>query len=142
MNCLKIHEKLIFYLEGSLSVEDANAISLHLDDCKECSKLLQHLSDNLTYIEVEKKIQPSPYLYTRLIAKLEKAQLQELRINLNKRILQPILIFLIVICTAFAGIKLGGIYKMTSKKEIANIDAYYWDDLSQEIIENTLLNEN
>lgn len=71
MNCQDIEKQLTSYLDGSLSNMDKHMISVHLNTCNLCHAKLDYLSNTLSYLDEIKVVTPSPFLYTRINARMQ-----------------------------------------------------------------------
>jgi predicted anti-sigma-YlaC factor YlaD len=137
MNCSEVEKNLIFYLEGPLSADEVDKISSHLENCSKCTKLVYSINSSLSIIEDQKNLKPSPFLYTRIAAKLQN-EIERVPYY-RKRILQPLFIACIAVFALIGGIKIGSIYKSARTAEMASITTDYWNDMSQEPIESKIL---
>jgi predicted anti-sigma-YlaC factor YlaD len=137
MDCSEIEKKLIFYIEGSLSWAEAENISDHLKSCNKCNELSYSLNNSISIIEYQKHLKPSPFLYTRIAAKLQNEN--EVVSYNRRRILQPLFVICIAVFALIGGIKIGNIYKSAHTAEMASITTCYWNDMSQEPIESKIL---
>jgi predicted anti-sigma-YlaC factor YlaD len=66
MNCKKVKENLLFFLENELSEERRIQMENHLKDCPDCSRLLDEFSLLWEGVQQREGIGPSPYFWTRL----------------------------------------------------------------------------
>ena len=66
MNCKKIKKNLVSFLENELPEEQRVEMENHLRICPDCSRLLEEFSQLWEPLEHRERIQPPPYLWTRL----------------------------------------------------------------------------
>lgn len=101
-----IHKDLIFYLDNELPEEKMIAVEKHLKTCADCQGFLAFLQTGLQIIADEKKTDPSPYLYTRLSARLdEQPPLKQQGIWI--RIAQPAFFSLLLLAGIYGGLRVG-----------------------------------
>jgi len=106
MNCKECRNKLLNYLDGQISEENSLRISQHLKICPSCEEYAGYLRQHLDLIEAEKKMEPKPFLYTRV-----KSRMASTGAQLPKKIwsatLQPALFSILLMIAIFSGIKVG-----------------------------------
>lgn len=109
MKCKTIHKKLIFFLEGSLSGEEAEQVGCHLSTCSDCFSFAEELKSTLGIIDKEKSAETNPFFYTRLKARMEnkEAEPNVKRSPVLQRILQPVALSALLILGIYSGIKIG-----------------------------------
>jgi predicted anti-sigma-YlaC factor YlaD len=66
MNCKKVKNNFIFFLEDKLPEQHRVEMENHLKACPDCSHLLEGFSELWETMEQREKIQPSAYFWTRL----------------------------------------------------------------------------
>jgi len=144
MKCDKLHKDLIFFAEGSLTFERKNEINDHLSECDTCRKFVSELTYSLEIINKEKIIETNPFLYSRILNKINN---YEQSANTFKvfatKLLRPVFVILLILFGIFSGIKLGSSYssKYTDKDSEIQIITYYLNDLQHESVETILLSE-
>lgn len=67
-----IQNKLLLYIDGDLSENEHRTVDRHLNRCAGCRKRLEVLSKIWTQSRVPIETTPSPYLYTRIQARIEE----------------------------------------------------------------------
>lgn len=113
MNCKEIKKNLWFFLENTLSSEERIAIENHLMNCSSCSKLMEEFSLLWGILEHREKIQPPPYLWTRLKQRL--TEYKEGRIPVLDRFkglvrwARPVVALMILMMCILAGYILGNL---------------------------------
>lgn len=132
-----IRDKLIFYLEGSLPVNEQNEVSAHLNACASCSTLFEKLKSTLHILDENREQQPGSYFYARVINKID-AQRTNNQFPLN-RILQPVLVVFLLVLGIRFGIWVGDQAQANSFQTETTVLVPF-DDLSEEPIEQFLLN--
>ena len=146
MKCKEINKNLLFYIEGELSQEKEKLIKEHLHNCQNCLMLFNEIKETLAVIEGEKKIEPTPFLFTRIQQHITNLENQESLTELQpifKRILQPIALTLLLLAGVYFGISLGNSFKSEKfeKTIVYQTDEFYFNDFQQESIEAFILNE-
>jgi len=146
MDCKHINHKLIFFLEKSLPVPEMQQIKAHLDECEACRQLAEKLESTLQVIEDEKKVTINPFLYSKVMQKIENRKEQKYFIPAFSLInqIKPVYYSIIMVIGILLGIGLGNLAVNQSEKSLANIqmEEIYFNDFQQETIENILLNDN
>ena len=145
MKCKKIHTKIDPYLNGLLDEKELELFESHLKECVSCKQLVSEVFATLKSINHKNRLQPDPFLYTRLMQKIENRKENRLFAKIQ-RILQPITVAAIIIVGIYLGIGLGNSY-MSEDEGMANIDNqtliadFLFNDIEYESIEIFLLNE-
>ena len=139
MNCNEVKNKMIFFLEGSLSDSDCQLTKKHILECNECKLYSSRIENMLEIINKQKNIEPKPFLYTRLLARIENKEKN--KAIFYRKVLQPIIISAIVLFAIFGGFTIGKSYTTTSVSTQIS-ETYYWNDFSQEPIEKAILTDN
>lgn len=110
MKCKQLHNKLIFYLEGDLPVDEMNRVNEHLSECPDCAAFAEDMKKTLGIVQLEKSPEVNPFFYTRLKAKME-AQAESAKTKpvnpLWTKILQPALFSFLLLIGIYSGIKMG-----------------------------------
>lgn len=134
MQCENIHKYFTGYYEKTLSPEDLELVSNHLDFCNSCRALYNFYQESMVSIDAEKDIELNPYFYTRLEQKLENITNQPSTIPTAKIVfqrLQPLLATVIItVCVLFGahlGKKFSESYLITSTGESQEV--YLEDEL-------------
>ena len=110
MKCKKIHNKLIFFIEGDLPENEMAAVSAHLEVCSSCREFVEEMKKTLGIINLEKQVQVSPYFYTRVKARMEGQQEsspESTGLSLWERVLQPAFFTVLLLAGIYAGILTG-----------------------------------
>lgn len=108
MNCRKCHQKMIPYVEGSLKGEELTSVEAHLAECPRCLGFARYLQKALALAGREMDMEPSPWFYTRVKARLQKEG-ESGNVKIRERILQPAFFSLLLLLAVFSGIQLGKI---------------------------------
>ena len=144
MKCNKLHKDLIFFVEDSLTPERKNEINYHLSECYACRKFVNELAYSLEIIDKEKKIETNPFLYSRILNKINNYEQSANTFRVFAlKILRPVFVILLILCGIFSGIKLGNSYssKYTDEDSELQVITYYLNDLQHESVETILLSE-
>lgn len=106
MNCKQCHNDLIFYIDGHLSEERRQAVEAHLQLCGDCASFMDYLNSTLNVIDAEKKLKPSPFIFTRIKTRLEPEDRKNTA-GLWQKIWQPAIFSLLLLLGVYSGIRLG-----------------------------------
>ena len=110
MKCNTIHKKLIFYLDGELPQQEMEDIKNHLSECKECALFAEELKKTQAILTSEKSIEPNPFFYTRLKARMEAEESVNYTPSWQPawvKVLQPAVFSIILIAGVYFGSKIG-----------------------------------
>ena len=146
MNCGQVHKKLIPYINGELTEQESRSVAFHLDSCKSCSALYAEVQATFGLIEKRKRLEPDPFLYTRIRQRIEEAVQEEggrEKEPVMRRVLQPVLVAAMLAFAVFSGVELGNAFVNQGREKIVveKTTAYYLNDLQQEKLEMAILNE-
>ena len=140
MNCKNCHNDLIFYIEGTLPEERIKSVETHLHSCEECASFAAYLTSTLKVIGTEKELNPSPFLYTRIKARLEPKQMEKAKSSWQK-VLQPAFFVMILLLGIYSGIRLGQAFSPGIPQDYITFDiAPLMNEMSSEPIELFLMN--
>ncbi len=137
MSCKKIHNNLIFYLEGELSSEEMQAVRSHLDDCDDCRRFAEMMKQQLQLIESEKQTEVSPYFFTKLSVRLDE-KYEQFRLPAQGW-LQLTTFSLLLIVGIVVGIYLGNLPYNTVQTQSVDNNMLLMNDFETEPIETFLL---
>jgi len=108
MKCKTIHNKLIFFLDRELPAVEMKQFGEHLNSCPECALFLEEMKKTLGIIATEKSVEENPFFYTRIKARLENQEAEQVpRLTLLTRVVQPVAFTAILLVGIYGGIKLG-----------------------------------
>ena len=139
MNCKNCHNDLIFYIEGTLSEDRIKSVETHLHSCEECASFAAYLTSTLKVIGTEKEMKPSPFLYTRIKARLEQEQ-QEKTSRIWQKVWQPALFSLMLLLGIYSGIRLGREFSPETPQDYITMDiAPLLNEMSSEPMELFLI---
>ncbi|MFW5645227.1 MAG: zf-HC2 domain-containing protein, partial [Bacteroidota bacterium] len=145
MKCKEVRKRLVDYASGDLKPEAHNIIREHLKLCGECSFLLEEMNSIMELTNEHKRLEPHPFLYTRIREKLAHQGVQESPIILPafKGILQPLLIILVMAGALFTGVKIGNTVSKESEQPMSYFQEteYYLNDMQQESLEIFLMSD-
>jgi anti-sigma factor RsiW len=142
MKCKTIHSKIIFYLDGELTTEEMDQMTLHLSECNDCEAFADEMRKIFDVLESEKSPKVNPFFYTRLKAKLEnqtKEQNEVYRRPVLIRVLQPTFFSILLIAGIYAGIKIGQPATSTTSVYVEQDLIPYLDEMKNETIETFLM---
>jgi len=141
MNCKKCHNELISYLKGSLPNERRSQIETHLSVCESCQSFAAYLTETLQVIQIEKDIEPDPFLATRIEGILQRAE-PSYPAKSPVRVLVAALTFTVMIALGIlGGIGLGSIILPEKNHEYSQVSPIeeMVNDMSYESVESFLL---
>ena len=139
MECSKVHNELIFFIEGNLDEKRSAEIKEHLADCRECSAFADMLRESLDVIEEEKSIPEDKGFADRIIAKIDSGERTQKPRTLN--ILRYAAAAAVIIFGVFTGMNIARLasgYQGNGSGEISE-EVYYLNDMYQEPIESFFL---
>lgn len=140
MNCRQCHNDLIFYIEGHLSEERRQAVEAHLQICGDCASFMDYLNSTLKVIDAEKELKPSPFLFTRIKARLEPER-RENTAGIWQKVWQPAVFSLLLILGIYSGIRLGQEFSAGMTQDYVTGDiAPLMNEMSVEPMELFLMN--
>jgi len=112
MNCTNIENKLVDYIDGSLSIEEANAIQNHIENCASCKTALEEINSLFTAISNEPIAQPTSNLnvsFQEMLANEKKSQAKVIRLEpTRKSTYKNMLQIAASIAILFTGYLIGG----------------------------------
>jgi hypothetical protein len=110
MKCKTIHKKLIFFLENELNQKEMKEVADHLYGCHACEEYAGYLKGTLDVIQIEKRVEVSPYFYSRLknrMIKQEDVDMPKSVFWVREKVLQPVMFSLLLMAGVYAGILIG-----------------------------------
>ncbi len=140
MKCKILNNDLILYAEDSLPSERRDTLESHLKECSECREFLVFLRESMVIIEQDKVVDHNPFLYTRIMAKLEPKE----RYSHVKKLIPALTFSLILLAGIFVGIDLGKYFFGNNPPYSADLheEIRYLDDIKQEPIETFFITSN
>jgi predicted anti-sigma-YlaC factor YlaD len=138
MECKSVENKLIFYLEGELTDNENRWVTEHLEHCSECSAKLSYLKEALQVMQNERQMEPKPFMYTRINARMERNTK-----TVRRWIISPLAIASVLVVGLVIGTLVGKL-TVTSPSgfEVENYDvASIFDDTKIETAEFRYLNQ-
>ena len=88
MKCEEIKRKLSAFLDNELKEEDMRLIRDHLKECKMCAEELQAINSVWNFVEKAEGLEPSPYFWTRLSARIAQQEKEKtFRWNFLRRLI-------------------------------------------------------
>lgn len=138
MDCSKIHNDLIFYIEGSLAEGKRNAVEEHLRNCAECSAFADMLRASLNVIAQEKMVEEDSGFADRVVREMKKGQAG---ISTFTGILRYAAAAAVIILGVFSGVNIAKVTSVPPDNELSEIsdEVYYLHDMYQEPIESFFL---
>ena len=71
MNCERVRERMMEWLDGRIDPATATELKAHIDQCPECQRELAQLRQMVTLLEVPAAVRPSPALRRGVLAAIE-----------------------------------------------------------------------
>jgi anti-sigma factor RsiW len=141
MNCNEYRDNLITFLKGELPGKEAARIREHLNGCSECRSFASFLSSTLGIIQVEKNVEPDPFMITRIQGALQKTPSPGVSRSLKTRLIPAFAFSLFILAGIFGGFGLGRLITPGSSHTSAAQEELVQmvDDLRQEPMEAFLL---
>ncbi len=129
MNCSLCQKNLSAYLDGKLPIDILSLTEAHLDNCTQCSTLLNEMKSLYAVIEEEKGITSSPFIVTRVLAAIEQMETPVEKTSLIRRTIQTVLIAASIAIAVFAGIQSGNLYSLKPAKKPVPDELVYMNDV-------------
>jgi anti-sigma factor RsiW len=139
MECSKVHNDLIFFIEGNLDKKGSAEIEEHLAACQECLAFADMLRASLGVIEEEKNIPDDIGFADRIIAKVDFGERKQKTRTLS--ILRYVAAAAVIIFGVFTGMNIARLasgYQGDGTGEISE-EVFYLNDMYQEPIESFFL---
>ncbi len=108
MRCQKVKRKLSAFLDGELSEKKASRIAEHLSGCQNCQQEVAFLSSLWERLEEMREVDPSPYFWTRLNARITQAEERSFSLDRVRGILDRLLVPATAIAALVVGLWIGG----------------------------------
>jgi hypothetical protein len=111
MNCTNIENKLVDYIDGSLTAKEASEVQNHIETCDSCKNDLEETNSLLTAFTHEQVAQPTLNLKTsfqEMLANEKKSQTKVIALNLKKNSFKSYLQIAASIAILFTGYLIGG----------------------------------
>lgn len=137
MNCKDVEKKLIFFLEVELQEQEQQQVSEHIGHCEGCAAKLQYLKESFQIVEAEKAIEVKPFLYTRILARMEPRQQ-----TIRRWVLAPLAVASVLVVGLLIGSVAGRltIQQGTTLFQSDHNVSYLFNDADLESTELRLLN--
>jgi len=142
MKCNILNSDLILYAERSLPAERRDLLESHVSECEECRAFLAFLVKSMTLIDKDKETDQNPFLYTRIMAKMEADEKQTW--SQHKSFIPALVFSAIFLAGILGGIKIGKLYSGTIPGYYNDLqeEVSYFNDISQESIETFFIITN
>jgi anti-sigma factor RsiW len=142
MNCNIPDNDLYLFADGSLSDERRLKVESHLTECKECREYLSFIEKSIMVIEKDKEISQNPFLFTRIMAKLEASNKSHW--SHAKKTVPSFVFSLFLAGVIIGGINLGRLYSTNTSYYNNDLqeEISYLDDIKQESIETFFITKN
>ncbi len=106
MKCRRCSKDLTAYLEGSLGTEARARVEQHLAGCEECRRFADILRESFFLAAEEYRVEPAPFFYTRVKARLEKVA-ETTSPSAWRAVWQPAFFSLLLLLGIYGGIEDG-----------------------------------
>ncbi len=109
MDCNRFNENIFSYLEGSITPGMRKEMDEHLLSCHGCPVIMDGFSSEIAVIEEKKTAEPSPFISTRIMQRIESEHLSGTRAGRPAFSLysRPVLATLIIFIGIVIGFSLG-----------------------------------
>lgn len=143
MNCNSVKQKLIYYLEGDLSLIESNIVKKHVDNCSECRFYLSELKKSLAIIETEKIKEINTDFYSKLSNRLDEIENDTPVYSIKYIFMQVIAYAAVIAIGIFIGLFTENKINNISENDYSEYteEIIVWNDFAQEPIETFLLSE-
>ncbi len=143
MNCNSVKQKLIFYLDGDLAVDEANLVKCHLVNCGECRFYYTELKKSLSIIETDKSKEIDGKFYSKLSKRLDDIESTHETTSLKYKLVQVFAYAAVVAIGIFIGLFAENeINNISENKNTEFVEqTIVWNDFNQEPIESFLIAE-
>ena len=143
MKCNTCKENLEAYLTGGLPEDMMRSMKAHLEECADCRASYAMLLVSEKVIREESRMEPNPFLSTRVMARIEA--LEESVRGIEKasvfsRIWQPVFVTVSLALAIFIGVTVGNFYRPAQSAEQLPEELVYMNDAAMESL-SVLMNE-
>lgn len=135
MKCRTIDKKLVFFIENKLEENEAQMVAHHLGECASCASKAKYLQTFWTDLEFEKTVQPKPFFYTRVLARMHQPAETKMRWIFAPASLVAVLALGLLVGNWFAQSTVNA--SQTTEWSIAQL----FDDTQIENVESILIEE-
>ncbi len=145
MKCKEIHNQINPYLSGLLDDKKRELFESHIEACVLCKQLINEVNATIISADDEQRLQPDPFLATRLLQDIENRKENRLFAKVQ-RILQPVALVALLFIGAYLGIGLGNSFVSESDGLTINesetlVADFLFNDIDYGSIELILLEE-
>lgn len=133
MDCKKIENQLIFFLDDELSFTEKKKVKEHIEACPECASQLAYIKESLLHLDDVKIAEPKPFMYTRIQAR----SIPRRRENLN-RVFAPLSLVAVLVVGLFLGAMVSEMTIPKSQVQEYQV-AFLFDDAGLELTESYLI---
>ncbi len=135
MKCRTIDKKLVFFIENKLEENEAQLVANHLNVCASCASKAEYLRAFWNDLEAEKNVQTKPFLYTRILARMNQHAETKIRWIIAPASLAAVLVLGLLVGNWFAQSTVNA--SQTTEWSIAQL----FDDTQIENVESILIDE-
>lgn len=141
MKCTECHKELLGYLQGYADENEKQRIGVHLETCKACRDFAVYLNETIRVVEVEKSIEPDPFMATRIEGIMNQNQLAHSKIQPRPALIPMLAFSLVMLAGVIGGIGIGKLLVQGHRTEVqaSNEIHLIMNDLQQEPLETFLL---
>ncbi len=115
MNCKKVENNLIFYIEGELDAPLSKKIDAHLETCSSCKALYKNMKADMDFLSIDKALQTNPVFYQKLEQKIRNNENKNSKNNIKQLYIQALSYAAAIIVAVFIGVALGKDYQTTDE---------------------------
>ncbi|TLX75367.1 hypothetical protein E9993_10755 [Labilibacter sediminis] len=140
MNCNRVEENILDYLDHELDEDTFSQISKHIAECAVCRKMYDQVSTSYGAISEEKKSVPGDMLFDSILQEINHTE----EVVKKRVLLFPIVRPLLAVASIALGVLLGTqVFKVIQLRngsvEFEQSDFYYFNDMGHESIEYNLM---
>ena len=143
--CKKVSNKLIFFIEKSLTDTEMREVEQHLQECADCRLSAKKLKEALSIIEKEKTVKANAFLATKIFEQIDRKQEETSSLfSIFDKVWQPVFYAAFVAIGIFTGTTLSNAVIDTQYQKTAKIqeEEIFLNDFYQEPVESFLLTDN
>jgi len=125
MNCKRAKRMISLYIDGELKKDREKEMFAHLETCSDCKEEMKFMSEMLKNLSAEETIEPSPYFFSQIKAKIGEVSGTgwiPFPFHFNLAFPGAGLLFLIIISSFATGALLGNTYWTQVNSESSSIE--------------------
>ena len=108
MRCRRVRRRLSAFLDGELSEKQASQMAEHIAACPDCQQEVASLSSVWEQLGERREVDPSPYFWTRLRARIAQAEERRFSLDHVLGMLSRLLVPATTVAASVVGLWIGG----------------------------------